>query len=413
MQRISLGSFEKILPSELVQRLAVEYKVDKRNQVRLPGTVVFACLLETLLCGGVASQRAFEDLYYEKTDQTADHSSFGKRLATIPVRFFKDIFEHLYQVLAPKAKPSEAKALRIRFVDATIVTMSARLIQFGLHMSHTRRKQTGTPRRDIKAVFELDEIGLPRVMRLCAKPGENSDNVALGEPILATLRPGDLIVVDAGLSDRDRYLAISNHNAFFLTRHTTQNLNVLRVVFEAAQGEITDEAPGKDEPTYQLVRTEDCRFGNSADKDKFANMPVLAIHGRRWDLRSHKWSPLVLMTNLPLDDSDTKAGPYSFIEVAELYRKRWDIEKFFKLIKQHLSYNHLPSRTQNGIEVMIYMTLIATLLMIWYKTIASIENGWPSVKRWLSWDTCTWVAELMGTALWTQHSARKNRPRRI
>lgn len=413
MQRISLKSFEKIIPSDLVQKLAIEHKVDKCNQIRLPGLAVFACLLEAMLSGSFVSQRTLEDAHYKKTGQTADHSSFGKRLCTIPVGFFRAIFEHLYQVLSPKVTPSKAKTLRVRFVDATIVTLSARLIQFGLLKSHTRRKETGTPRRDIKSVFSLEENGLPGIMRLCSHPSENSDCVALGEPILADLMPNDLNVVDAGLSDRHRLLKMHKRGASFLTRHTTQNLNVLRVIREVAPSEITQDAPGKEDATYQLVRVEDCRFGNSADKDEFAEMPIIAIHGLRWDLRSKKWCPLVLMTNLPLEDNDTKAGPYSFTEVAELYRKRWDIEKFFKLIKQHLGYDHILSRTQNGIEVMIYMTLIATLLMIWYKNIARIENGWPSVKRWLSWDASSWAAELLDTALWIQVSVRKNRPLRM
>jgi len=414
MQLVSHKSLERIVPSELLERLAIEHKVDKCNQIRLPGMAVFACLLDALLSGGVASQRALEDLYCARTGQTADHSSFGKRLAKIPAGFFKDIFEHVYQKLAPQASASETKALRIRLVDATIVTLSARLIAFGIAMSHTRRKETGTPRRDVKAVFSL-EYGLPRVMRLCAEQSENSDNVALGEPILAGLRPNDLFVVDAGLSDRRRLLAINDKGAYFLTRHTTQKLNVIRVVYEAPQDLTKDDAPAKDEPTFQLVRVEDCRFGSSADNDaiKFASLPLVVIHGRRWDSRSSKWMPLVLMTNLALSGAGDAAGPYSFVEVAEIYRKRWDIEKFFKFIKQNLGYSHILSRTQNGIEVMIYMTLIATLLMIWYKNLAHIQNGWPSVKRWLSWDTATWIPELMDTAVWTQLSARKNRPRRI
>ena len=413
MQCVSLRSLENILPSELLSGLAVEHKVDKCNQIRLPGMAVFVCLLDAVLSGGVASQRALEDIYSKKTGQTADHSSFGKRLSTIPVGFFRDIFEHLFQVLSPQAAPSEVKTLRVRFVDATIVSLSAKLLKFGLLITHSRCNTPGAGRRDIKAVFSLNEHGLPRVMRLCQRPDENSDCVALGDPILATLQPNDMCVFDAGMYDRNRFLAINDAHAYFLSRHTSQKLHVARVVYEADLNQNTDIAPGKGQATYQLVRVEDCRFGNSTDKAKFANMPLLVIHGRRWDSRTSKWTPLVLMTNLPLADDDLHAGPYSFTELAELYRKRWDIEQFFKFIKQHLSYDHILSRTQNGIEVMIYMTLIASLLMIWYKKLAHIENGWPSVKRWLSYDTQTWTAQLMDTALWVQVSARKTRPKRI
>lgn len=50
-----------------------------------------------------------------------------------------------------------------------------------------------------------------------------------------------------------------------------------------------------------------------------------------------------------------------------MYRKRWEIEVFFKFIKQHLNFNHLLSRNENGMKVEMYMTLIATILLIVYK----------------------------------------------
>jgi len=411
MQRVSLEFFEKILPLELIQKLAVEHNADKCNQIRLPGTAVFSSLLETSLWGCDTSQRALADAYFKKTGQTADHSSFGKRLSTIPVAFFRDIFEHLFQVLSPEATPSEKKALRLRYVDATVVTLSSRLINFGLLINQQKSK---FPVRNIKTVFSLNEHGLPRMMRLCESRSELSDNVALGDPILASLQANDLCVFDAGMNDRSRFLAINNANAYFLTRHSSQTLSIQNVIFEPRQEDITDDAPKKGEQTYQLVRVEECRFGSVNGANKYLNLPVITIHGRRWDARSQKWSPLVLMTNMPLTDNNAKVGPYSFLEVAELYRSRWDIELFFKFIKQNLGYSHIVSRTQNGIEVMIYMTLIATLLMIWYKRLSGIkEGGWPSVKRWISFDSTLWTTELMERAIWVQRSAQKNRPKRI
>lgn len=411
MQFVSLKSFESILPLELVQRLCIEHNVDKCNQIRLPGLAVFSCLLDTTLRGCDTSQRALADVYEANTGQTADHSSFGKRLASIPVDLFRDIFEHLYKVLTPTAAPSELQKLRIQFVDATIVTLSARLINFGLLVNH---KIKNGPRRNIKTVFSLDEDGLPRMMRLCTNKNEHNDNVALGDPILASMRPNDLFVFDSGMTDRNRFLSINNANAYFLTRHVTQKLNTIHVLFEAKQEQISDAAPQKGEATYQLLHVEECRFGAGRDIDKFESMPIVAINGRRWDSRKQKWSPLELITNLPLKDNNTKAGAYTFTEVAELYRQRWEIETFFKFIKQNLGYGHILSRTQNGIEVMIYMTLITALLMIWYKRITrKAQGGWPSIKRWMANDADQWTANLMNRAIWTQVAARKTRPRRI
>ena len=56
-------------------------------------------------------------------------------------------------------------------------------------------------------------------------------------------------------------------------------------------------------------------------------------------------------------------------EIADYYRKRWDIEVFFRFLKQELNLSHLVSMNKNGIEVMIYMTMIASMLLLIYKNV--------------------------------------------
>jgi len=41
-------------------------------------------------------------------------------------------------------------------------------------------------------------------------------------------------------------------------------------------------------------------------------------------------------------------------EIAEIYKKRWDIEVFFKFVKQHLQFKHFISHSQNGMIVYLY-----------------------------------------------------------
>ncbi|WP_346883986.1 transposase, partial [uncultured Algibacter sp.] len=54
-------------------------------------------------------------------------------------------------------------------------------------------------------------------------------------------------------------------------------------------------------------------------------------------------------------------------EIAQAYGRRWDIEVFFRFIKQELNVSHLVSLNKNGIEVMLYMTLIVAMLILIYK----------------------------------------------
>src|SRR3712207_3476011 len=94
--RVDLAELERVLPSKQVRRLALKYKVDAQNQVRLPGTAVFTCLLDTLLNYGVVTQRLLEEIFEQHTGKTADHSSFGKRLAKINAGFFQALYQEVH-----------------------------------------------------------------------------------------------------------------------------------------------------------------------------------------------------------------------------------------------------------------------------------------------------------------------------
>ncbi len=66
-------------------------------------------------------------------------------------------------------------------------------------------------------------------------------------------------------------------------------------------------------------------------------------------------------------------------EIALAYRRRWDIEVFFRFIKQELNVSHLVSLNKNGIQVMLYMTLIVAMLILIYKKANKI--GYKTAKR--------------------------------
>ena len=69
----------------------------------------------------------------------------------------------------------------------------------------------------------------------------------------------------------------------------------------------------------------------------------------------------------------------SAMEIAQAYKKRWDIEVFFRFIKQELNVSHLVSLNKNGIQVMMYMTLIVAMLILIYKKANNI--GYKTAKR--------------------------------
>ena len=66
-----------------------------------------------------------------------------------------------------------------------------------------------------------------------------------------------------------------------------------------------------------------------------------------------------LATNLP-EDGELEI---SSSEVAEIYRKRWEIELLWKFLKMHLKLDRLITKSPQGIEIQIYSSLIAYLLL--------------------------------------------------
>jgi putative transposase len=66
-----------------------------------------------------------------------------------------------------------------------------------------------------------------------------------------------------------------------------------------------------------------------------------------------------LATNLP------EAGEFtaSNVEIGDFYRNRWQIELLWKFLKMHLKLDRLITKNTNGIEIQIYCSLIAYVLL--------------------------------------------------
>jgi Transposase DDE domain len=422
---VPLDDLEDVIPQAELERLAVVHHVDAVNQIRLTGQIVFLCLLNTLLNGPKVTQRLLEAVFERWVIEDVHYSAFSKRLAVIKPAYFEALFHAVHRRVAPLIRFGAERALRLRIVDATEVVLSAKILAFGIHFRSGGNAGPGHDKRHVKSVLTLSEDGLPEFLHLCREQKEASDNVALGDAMVAATQPGDLWIVDGGLTDRDRLLAIHRKGGFFLVPHQQQKWRVLQTVWEAptesaavqrcvlleAAHEQARRAGQRLTPPCRLVRVEQAVFENSDDavrssrQEKWAQMPLLVFHCERYDVRSQTWKPLVLLTNLPLSAEGPQAGPYRLEEIPELYRRRWGIELFIKFLKQHLSYDHLTSRCANGIAVMIWMALIAALLLIWYQRYTGNDRGWRVVKFWLNENAREWLGGALREALRAQRGA--------
>lgn len=94
--------------------------------------------------------------------------------------------------------------------------------------------------------------------------------------------------------------------------------------------------------TGQPVMT---KQGNKYYRQELVEEPLRLIVARsKNELAAQDW----FITN------DFKLRPK---EITDAYRRRWDIEVFFRFIKQELNASHLISLNKNGIELILYMTL--------------------------------------------------------
>ena len=59
----------------------------------------------------------------------------------------------------------------------------------------------------------------------------------------------------------------------------------------------------------------------------------------------------------------TNATHISALQVAELYKNRWQVELFFKWLKQHLKIKRFLGTTENAVRIQIYAAICAFCLV--------------------------------------------------
>jgi hypothetical protein len=67
-------------------------------------------------------------------------------------------------------------------------------------------------------------------------------------------------------------------------------------------------------------------------------------------------------------------GDLSALEAAELYRRRWQIELFFKRSKQNLKIKAFYGTSKTAVTIHILTAMIAYLLLLWLKF--KSKTGW-------------------------------------
>lgn len=172
------------------------------------------------------------------------------------------------------------------------------------------------------------------------------------------LQPGHLYVVDRGYEDYQLFQDIVNAGSSFIAR--VQDDVAYKVLEERP---LTAEAKAAGVVSDVVLK----RLGTDHHKN-VVKQPVRIVKVQTDKLDSQgQPQVLVLVTNvldLPAD------------LVALGFKHRWAVELFFRWLKCILGCRHLLANNQNGVEIQVYLGIIASLLI-------SLRTGRKPTKRTL------------------------------
>jgi hypothetical protein len=243
----------------------------------------------------------YEDVFYTALNRFRDEEGLGQR---------KKKFRFKNKLLS---------------LDSTTISLCLKLFPW----AKFRRAKGG-----VKAHVLLDhEDYLPRYVLITE--ARRSD-VKMADAF--TLNPGSIVAMDRGYNDYRLFFKWTTEEIYFVTR-----------LKENAAYEVVEELAipqDRNIRSDQLIRL----TGIQAQKD----CPCLLRRVVVWDPVNQR--EIVLLTNLIAFGATT---------IAAIYKDRWEIELFFKALKQNLQVKSFVGTSENALRIQIWTALIAILLLKW------------------------------------------------
>ena len=72
------------------------------------------------------------------------------------------------------------------------------------------------------------------------------------------------------------------------------------------------------------------------------------------------------------------------LEIADIYRHRWDVESFFKLIKQNLTVKHLLGCSENAVKTHLWIAICSYLLLARIKAVYNSPYSISEIRMLIS-----------------------------
>lgn len=321
-----LHNLGKAMPRWRFEQLAKRSAADRRVRT-LPCWSQFVALVFAQLAG-ITSLR-------ELIAALASHANHAYHLGLGPIRRSTlaeanakrplALYEAVLLTLLDRLQPRVAQGARdaLRLVDATTIRLSAlsEWARVGIHHHAVKLHVAYDPKAGVPTFFEITEARV------------NDITVAKAMPIEA----GATYVFDKGYYDFAFWAALDAAGCRFVTR---RKVNTPLVVLAtrpprdpAIQADVVGRLPGR------LARNR---------RNPYAR-PVRLITVRRADGKT-----LDLLTNDLAADAR---------EIAALYQARWQVELFFRWVKQNLKIKRFLGTSEHAVKLQILTALIAYLLL--------------------------------------------------
>lgn len=370
--KVSLSQVLDFIPEALLSHLSATTNVDHYSKV-LHGRKMFYLLLFCVFDNDRLSQRTLEDTFNSSgfkalfglgEEEKVRRSSISERLSKIDPSYFKEIYEQMYLRLAKSYNKTEIAKYNLIRVDSTIVADACSKLKEGIDQKSGKKL--------VKFSFSFDGI-LPSGVEVFTGQKYSSEESALPEAVLKQVRKEEhhdnVYVMDRGLQSTRSMKEFEEGSVKFIIRSKDNRK------FEEIESFLDEkESPKWDD--WEVLKDSKVKL--------YTGSPIQNKRGKL-HYRQEKVETLFRLVVIRNQKKNkefwflTNEFKLSAKEISDYYRKRWDIEVFFRFLKQELNLSHLVSMNKNGIEVMVYMTMIAAMLLLIYKKANNL--GYKTAKR--------------------------------
>lgn len=289
------------------------------------------------------SLRAIEDFSSDpqRHPRRLCRSTLSDANALMDARLLEPIIRHLRAHLPqlPRQDGQLARLLeQVQLVDGSFFASAATVTWALRNRKHTRDGQS-VAHSHVRLDLRIGGLTLlPTHTQVSGKGHSEAAAACLG------IEPGVIYVIDRGFENFKYVQELLDANADFVLRLTTTPR------FQARQDQPLDDedvaAGVLSDRIGHLVGSPHTRAAGTVPRQQLRE--VMVFDAKRPD------KPIRLLTSMI--DLPPRV-------IALLYRWRWQIELFFRWLKVHAHFEHLISRSKNGMTLGFYVAVIAVLLM--------------------------------------------------